>query len=142
MSTTETVPPGDKVYLDAAYVSVRWVSAGRWVQVEWKAWANSPEYRAAHETVLLALRENRASKNLIDAMAARVISDADQRWLIEDWIPRAIAAGRRWTAVVLPKSALGRTISENIDKRPHPDRTKVQYFQTVAEAAGWLATVN
>jgi hypothetical protein len=142
MGSAEPVPQGEKVYLDAPYVSVRWVSAGRWVQVEWKAWANSSEYRAAHETVLLAIRENRASKNLIDAMNARVISDADQRWLIEDWIPRAIAAGRRWTALVLPKSALGRTISENIDKLPRPNRTKVQYFQTVEEAAAWLSTVN
>jgi hypothetical protein len=142
MGSTDPVPPDDKVYLETPYVSVRWVSAGRWVQIEWKAWANSPEYRAAHETVLRALRENRCAKNLIDAMHARVVSDADQLWLIEDWIPRAIAAGRRWTAVVMPKSALGRTISENIDKGPRRAGTNVQYFQTVEEAAAWLLKVN
>jgi hypothetical protein len=142
MGSAEPVSEGDKVYLEAPYVSVRWVSAGRWVHVEWKAWANSPEYRAAHETVLQALREHRCAKNLIDATHARVVSDADQKWLIEEWIPRAIAAGRRWTAVVMPKSALGRTISENIDKRPRPSGTNVQYFQTVEDAAAWLSTVN
>ena len=133
---------GNKLYLDAPYVSIRWDGGGRGVIIEWKAWANSSEYRAAHETVLLALCENHASKNLIDATQARVVSGDDQIWLTEDWIPRAVAAGRRWTAVVMPKSALGRTISENIDKRQRPNTTKVEYFETVEQAAAWLSTVN
>jgi hypothetical protein len=57
-------------------------------------------------------------------------------------MPRAVAAGRRWTAIVLPKSALGRTIAENIDKRPRSSLVKVEHFQTVEEAAAWLSTVN
>jgi hypothetical protein len=124
-----------KVYLETPYVSVRWDGDGKWVSVEWKAWANSSEYRAAQEAVILALRENHASRNLIDATHARVVADDDQAWLIEDWIPRAAAAGRRWTAIVMPTSALGRTISENIDRRPQPIGTKVEYFETVEEAA-------
>jgi hypothetical protein len=133
---------GNKGYLDTPYVSVRWDGEGRWVFVEWKAWANSTEYRAVHEAVLLALRENRASRNLIDATHARVVSGDDQIWLIEDWIPRAVAAGRRWTAIVMPKSALGRTISENIDRRQQPNATTVEYFESVADAAAWLSSVN
>jgi hypothetical protein len=135
-------PPSNKVYLDAPYASVRWHGEGQWVFVEWKAWANSTEYRAVQEAVLLALRENRASRNLIDATHARVVSGDDQVWLIEDWIPRAAAAGRRWTAIVMPKSALGRTIAENIDRRQQPTATTVEYFETVEDAAAWLSSVN
>ena len=141
MSSAEALPPADKSYLDAPYVCVRWICAGPWVLVEWKAWANSAEYRAAHESVIVALRENRASRNLIDASEARVVSNEDQEWLIENWIPRATAAGRRWTAVVMPKRALARTISENIDKRPTLGSSKVEYFQSVEDAAAWLSTV-
>src|ERR1700680_563833 len=129
----DATSPADKTYLDTPYVCVRWIGGGPWVLVEWKAWANSSEFRAAHETVLIALRENHASRNLIDATASKVVSNDDQKWLIETWIPRAAAAGRRWTAVVMPKSALARTISENIDKRPRPNLTKVEYFDTVEE---------
>ena len=135
-------PNINKVYLDAPYATVGWDGDGHWVLVEWKAWANSSEYRAAHEAILEAIRENRASRNLIDALQGRVVTDADQKWLIDDWIPRAVAAGRRWTAIVMPTSPLGRTISENIDKGPRPSLTKVQYFETVAEAAAWLSSVN
>ena len=133
---------GDRTYLDTPYVSIRWVSDGGWVIVEWKEWANTTEYRAAHETMLMAIRENHASKNLIDATHARVVSGEDQKWLIDDWIPRAVAAGRRITAVVMPKSALGRTISENIDREASSGPSTVEYFDTAVEAAAWLSTVN
>jgi hypothetical protein len=136
------MPPAERTYLDAPYVCVRWISGGPWVLVEWKAWANSQEYRAAHETVLTAFRENHASRNLIDATHARVVSDEDQKWLIQNWIPRVVAAGRRWTAIVMPKRALARTISENIDKRPRSSLTEIEYFDTVDEAAAWLSTVS
>ena len=136
------IPDGDKVYADQPYVSIRWVSDGGWVLVVWKEWADSAEYRAAHETILMAIRENHASKNLIDATHSKVVSDSDQKWLIDNWIPRAVAAGRRSTAVVMPRSALGRTISENIDKGTPSDVTQVEYFDTATEAAAWLSTLN
>jgi len=131
-----------KVYLDTPYVLIRWDGEGPWVYVKWKAWANSVEYRAAQETVLLALRENHASRNLIDSTDSRVVTDEDQVWLVENWIPRAVAAGRHWTAIVLPKSALGRTIAENIDKHPRSKSSKVEHFETVEDAAAWLSSVN
>jgi hypothetical protein len=142
MASAVPIPQGDKVYLETQYVSVRWIAGGRWVHVEWKAWANSAEYREAHEAILAALRENRATKNLIDATHERVVTDDDQRWLIDNWIPRAVAAGRRCTAVVMPKRALGKTITESIDKAPRTNASKVEYFATFDEAAAWLSTVN
>jgi hypothetical protein len=142
VGSTEPLESGDKIYLDEPYASVRWVSSGRWVLIEWKAWANSSEYRSAYELALLALRENRASKNLVDAKRRRVVSDEDQRWLVENWIPRATAAGRRFTALVIPDSPLGKTIAENVQKRQLPTSTRVEYFPTVEDAAAWLSTVN
>jgi hypothetical protein len=142
MGDEAPLPEGGKVYVDTAYVLIRWDGYGPWVYVKWRGWANSAEYKAAQEAVITALRENHASRNLIDSTDSRVVSDEDQKWLVENWIPRAVAAGRRWTAIVLPKSALGRTIAENIDKHPQSRLVKVQHFETVEEASAWLSTVN
>ena len=57
-------------------------------------------------------------------------------------MPRALAAGRYWTAIVLPKSALGRTIAENIDRHPRSNLAKIAHFETVEDAAAWLSSVN
>ena len=142
MGKPAPVSKNSKVYLDAPYALICWDRDGPWVYVKWRAWANSTEYRAAQELVILALRENHESRNLIDSAEARVVGSEDQKWLVEDWMPRAIAAGRRWTAIVLPTSALGRTIAENIDKNPRSGLVKVEYFETVKDAASWLSTVN
>jgi hypothetical protein len=133
---------GAKIYLDTPYILIRWDGDGPWVYVQWKAWANSAEYRSAQEVVILALHENHASRNLVDCTDSRVVTDADQKWLIEDWMDRAEAAGRRWTAIVLPKSALGRTIQESIDRHRTSHRSTVEHFETVEDAAAWLSTVN
>ena len=133
---------GGKIYLDTPYILIRWDADGPWVYVKWRAWANSVEYRAAQEIVIQALRENRASRNLIDSTDRRVLSDDDQKWLVENWMPRAAAAGRRWTAIVMPKSALGRTIAENIDNYGRSKHFTIEHFETVEDAAAWLSTVN
>ena len=142
MSDPAPAPQGGKVYLDTPYVLVRWDGGGPWVYVVWRGWANSDEYRATQEMIILALRENRASRNLIDSTDSRVVSEEDQQWLVADWMPRAEAAGRRWTAIVLPKSALGRTIAENIDRHPRSSWIKIEHFKTAEQAAAWLSTVN
>jgi hypothetical protein len=142
MGDQPPVSKGSKVYLDTPYILVRWDGDGPWVYVKWKAWANAAEYRAAQEMVLVAIRENHASRHLIDSTERRVVTADDQRWLVEDWMPRAVAAGRRWTAIVLPTSALVRTIEENIDRYPRPKLVTVEHFETVEDAAAWLSTVN
>jgi uncharacterized Zn finger protein len=142
MSDQEPVSKGGKVYLDTPYVLVRWDADGPWVYVKWKAWANSTEYRAAQEVIIVAFRENHASRNLIDSTDRRVLSDDDQKWLVEDWMPRAAAAGRRWTAIVMPTSALGRTIAENIDNYARTKHITIEHFETVEAASAWLSTVN
>jgi hypothetical protein len=142
MSDLEPASAGGKIYLDTPYVLVRWDADGPWVYVKWKAWANSTEYKAAQEVIILALRENHASRNLIDSTDRRVVSDDDQKWLVENWMPRAAAAGRRWTAIVMPKSALGRTIAENIDNQGRSKRNMIEHFETIEAAAAWLSTVN
>jgi hypothetical protein len=142
VSEQAAVSQGGKIYLDAPYVLIGWDPDGPWVYVKWKAWANSSEYRAAQEIVLQALRENHASRNLVDSTDRKVLSGDDQKWLVENWMPRAAAAGRRWTAIVMPTSALGRTIAENVDNYGRSKLAKIEHFETVEDAAAWLSTVN
>lgn len=142
MGEADLADTGDEISLETPYVSVHWESAGPWVFVTWKAWANATEYRAAHEAILDAIRKHHASKLLIDARNAKVISEADQQWLKTDWIPRAVAAGRRWTAVVMPASALVKTIVESIDKRPADKTVEARYFDTTDQARVWLSKVG
>jgi len=54
-------PPGD-LYLDEPWVSIRWDDAHHCVYTEWKAFANSAEFRAALMTALDAIKETGSSR--------------------------------------------------------------------------------
>jgi hypothetical protein len=129
----------DKVYCDEPYVSIRWDSAGGWVIAEWKSWANSIEFRAACEQALLAVKDNHASRWLMDGRELRVIVEADQRWLAEDWGPRLVRAGVRHSALVLPRSGLASLTVENVGEAHHLDAEQRQAFATLEEAKKWLS---
>jgi hypothetical protein len=129
----------DKVYCDEPYVQVRWDSAGEWVVAEWRSWANSVEFRAACEHALQAVRENRASKWLMDGRALKVIIEQDQRWLAEDWGPRMVGAGVRHSALVMPKSGLASLTVENVGATHRLEAEQRQSFATLEEAKTWLS---
>jgi hypothetical protein len=140
IAVSDALPPArDAVYLDAPYLSIRWESGGPWLFVEWRSWARSPEFRAAYEVILVAMRENRASKLLIDLRKTRVLAAEDQQWLVEDWGPRSVQAGVRSMAVIIPERALENTILESIDNRIPTTMLEIRYFGTPAEARAWLS---
>ncbi len=128
----------DKSHYEEPYVSIRWISAARRVEVEWKAWANAAEFRAALEAALGAVREHHASKLLVDFLHAKVFAEEVQKWLAEDWIPRARAAGLSWTALVLPKSELIKFNIESALAKAQSVHDKVRFFATIEQAVSWL----
>lgn len=126
-----------KVYLDAPYASVRWESHAQWVVAEWKAWASSADFRAAQETTLRAVQENRALRFLADTRNARLVLVEDERWMCEDLIPRLALAGIRWTAVVTPENKLTKLIAADVGKTQRSG-SQSQHFGTLDEAKEWL----
>ncbi len=105
MSPAEPTQSEVKVYLDAPYLSIRWEGKASRMVVEWKAWATSDEFRAAYDTIIAAIRENRATRLLIDLRKTRVLAEEDQKWLAEDWVPRSVQAGLRSAVSVLGRYA-------------------------------------
>src|SRR4029077_13754553 len=75
-----------------------------------------------------ALRAHRGSKCLVDNRK-KAIKSADQAWITEDWLSRAVGAGLRLTAIVEPETGPATMTIKEIE---------VRYFSTVVRAAEWL----
>ena len=129
----------DGVYFNRPGVTVvAWDPSCQAVHLESQGWADSSEFKAASEAVIAALREHRTSRMLGDGRSLRAIKQADQDWMTQDWMPRALAAGLRRMALVVPKSAVARTnLEQMVDKVPE-SKLEVAYFATVDEARAWL----
>jgi len=133
-------PTADLVYFDAPGVaSVRWDEDGQLVLVEWHGWANAAEFAALLEAEIAALRKHRGTRMLADCRRQKGLSAADQDRANENWLPRALVAGLKRFAVVLPSSGLA---AANLKERLGKVRAgalELAYFATPEEARDWLS---
>ena len=129
----------DSYFKTPGVASVRWVPTTGIVLVEWEGWANSAEFAAILEAEIHALSEHRGSSLLADCRRQKVISPADTERANKEWLPRALAAGLKRFAVVVPTSGLAdMNIRESLGK-VSSQALEVAYFDTPDEAEEWLA---
>jgi hypothetical protein len=132
-------PTAHDVFFDVPGVaSVRWKEDRQLVLVEWQGWANATEFSALLEAEIAALRKHRGTRILADCRRQKVLRPADQERANKEWLPRALAAGLKCFAVVVPSSALAElNLKASLDKVP-AEALKVAYFATPEEAWDWL----
>lgn len=83
------------------------------VTVIWKRYVTSNQLRYVHENILTLLRDNGLKAVLGDDTALPTIHAEDQRWIVENWMPRAKAAGLIAAANLKPAAPWGQaTVSE------------------------------
>lgn len=132
-------PVADNVYFDMPGVaSVKWDEDAQLVLVEWQGWANPTEFAALLEAEIVALRKHKGSRMLADCRLQKGLSAADQDHANLVWLPRALAAGLKRLAVVVPSSGLAEA---NLKERLGKIRAaalEVEYFATPEEARDWL----
>jgi hypothetical protein len=127
----------DVYFSTPGVASVTWDQSDRLVLVEWEGWADSNEFKELLDAEIKGLQQNRGTRLLADCRQQKVINPADQERANEEWLPRAMAAGLKRFAVVLPKSGLAEmNLREALDKPP--GKLQVAYFATVEEARSWI----
>ena len=127
------------LYLDEPWVSIRWDAVNNCVHTEWKAFANSAEFRAALMRALVAIKDRHSVGYLSDTRKVKVIVHEDQAWANEVWIPLLAAAGVKRFALVTAGSGLGKLTVEDIIKLVDNRPLLMKGFATVDEALSWLA---
>jgi stage II sporulation SpoAA-like protein len=130
---------GDVYFNTPGTASVKWDGAGATVIVEWEGWANSAEFADLLEAGVQALKDHRGSRWLADCRLQKVLIPADQERAGREWLPRALGAGLKRFAVILPASGLARmNLKDSLDAIPSTS-LEVGYFDTVEQAREWLA---
>jgi len=118
--------------------TVRWDAGHRTVFVEWEGWANSTEFSALLEAEVRALEEHGGSCLLADCRRQRVLNLEDQERANREWVPKAIAAGLKKFAIVLPVSEVAAAhLRGRLETAPKT--LQVGYFGSVDEAREWIA---
>lgn len=133
-----------EVYLDNPYVMIGWLESCRAVAGIWKKaplgvnWNAMATIQESLEVGLKIVVEKSATRWVTDTRDMAVMPPEAQKWTNESWWPRALAAGFRWLAIVMPKSVVSKmAIDRSLDKNAGHE---TQFFGDVEEAIAWLKT--
>lgn len=84
------------------------------------------------------LKEQKSVKWLSDNRDIAAHSEADTQWINTDWLPRAIAAGWKYWALVVPHDMLARMNMSEFTETFFNMGVRCQVFTDVNEAQAWL----
>lgn len=108
--------------------------------MQWKRFTNSEEFREAMNQSLHLLQEKGYSKILSDARMLGPLDPVDQKWTVDEWLPKAVEAGYNRIALLVPTDVFSQIAVEDIMEGASESATTVQdrYFDTLESAADWL----
>ena len=128
-------------YFSSSCATVWWDEESQSVAIQWRHFAFSPDFRQAMDKIVELLVLKKASQVLSDSSKQSVIALDDQDWSNQDWAPRALKAGYRRIAIVMPQNNI---ITQMSLKRVMKNvqhfqlETDYDYFNTIEEARTWL----
>jgi hypothetical protein len=109
-----------------------------WITMDWKGYATSREFRAGTERMLEELIRHKATRVFGNIRDMVLISQDDQNWLVEEFLPRAIELGMQHTALVTPVHYFNKVAVESVAYKMEKEKLSIQFFQSVEEAQAWL----
>lgn len=127
------------IYFQDTCADVIWDETAKAVIVEWKKFATLEKIQLVLNKALELLQQKKASKYLGNSSNMAPFSKEAGIWLGEDWMPRAIAAGMKYLAYLVPKSALARMTIQNIKSEPVTNY-EAAFFDSMEAAKAWLAS--
>jgi hypothetical protein len=111
------------------------------IKVVWRKYATSAQLRFLHEYMLDMMERYGAQRILGDDRELPIIHAEDQRWIVEDWLPRARTAGLKAVAAITSLSFFGRLSIGSIHLSV-ANTVSIKQFQTIREAVAWLNCVT
>ena len=100
--------------------------------------ASSGERREALEEGLKIIERDHVPKWLTNNKSGSAIPEEDFNWGINIWFPKAIKAGLKYWAVILPEKAVGKLSGKKMLDGAAQHGVTIKIFQTEEDALKWL----
>jgi hypothetical protein len=126
--------------------SLSWNASAQCIEFTWNGFVKGADFHDGCNAMVKELSARKASRLIVDSRKYTVVDPADQLWSIQDWLPRALAAGLKHFAVVMPESVVGKMSVQNVinDKKHTPKDLELQreMFNSPEDARAWIASTT
>jgi hypothetical protein len=123
------------------FIQIEWHAADSCVFVRRTGFTPSVEFRRSGEKIIELARQYGCSRLLSDVRTAKVFAVEDQQWLTQDWTPRAMAAGLKYHAIIVPESTLARLGFDAFRSKVTSLGYTMRYFADIEAAKEWFRTL-
>ncbi|PIY10998.1 MAG: hypothetical protein COZ18_04910 [Flexibacter sp. CG_4_10_14_3_um_filter_32_15] len=103
-----------KYYYNTPACQVYYDEEKGYIHTNWEGFCPSKVFKEASNSIITAIEETGTGKVLFDAARTKSASPNDQKWIFEDWIPRAVVAGYNRYAYILPNDVFGKFSSQKV----------------------------
>lgn len=115
--------------------------ASNCVTMEWDGYASSYEFREGTELMLNTLIKHNTSKVIASIKGMTLISQDDQQWMNNTFLPRAINFGMKYVAIIKPDSYFNKVAVESISYKVDKSKLSIGFFDNLQEAREWLSNL-
>jgi hypothetical protein len=130
--------PDAEVIIETPGVVLRYHARTKIVHHEFNRFVHGEEFRSLLERGLDLLERNQCVKWLSDDRGNGPLKPADAEWSTNHWSPRAMAAGWKYWAVVLPEKVLGQMNMKRFIEGSAEHGRIAQSFTDARAAMRWL----
>ena len=111
------------------------------IEVVWRRYATSAQLRYIHEMILLMMVQHKAEKILGDDTDLPIVHAEDQRWIVDEWLPRARAVGFKAAATKVSMTFFGRVAIGTIHAE-FARAIQIRNFRSIHSARSWLKSLT
>jgi formate dehydrogenase maturation protein FdhE len=110
--------------------------------IKWEFMIDDNFFREGMEKLLEMIEEHKTGKILSNVTQLGPLSDDDQKWCIDSWLPRALAVGYSSVANVIAEDIFGKmAVDDILNNAAEKSPIKMQYFEDEEKATEWLASL-
>jgi hypothetical protein len=109
------------------------------VHTVWKGdYSGGQGFHIIMNEIVALLEKKKVSLIVADARKMKLISTNDQKWIVDDWYPRAVKAGFYCQALIVTEATLNdMTIKQIVDVYDE-NKVRTKYFKSYDDAEAWV----
>jgi hypothetical protein len=126
------------IHFDEPFLTISWDPDDRIICAQWKDEVDSAGLRRGLDAGLALIREKQARRWLVDSRLLGAIDPADVKWVNDEWMPQAAAAGLTAMAFVLARKVVMQLTIKAFVARINEREIANAYFDDIDAARAWL----
>jgi hypothetical protein len=125
------------IYFDKKFLKIEYLEDIHAGIGNWDGFVSENDYKEGLNKMIDFYVEKKVNKWIANLTKMEAISPELQDWANNDWFPRALQAGVKYMAVIVPEDVFNQFAVENIMTKAG-DALTTHYFHKVDDAKEWI----